>query len=250
MHLFSSISKLVGIILLVTNRLVGFLHIEREGRRFSRRKTRCICDTKWLWIRTHWKNQRIMRRRMEYGHIKCLILRRCCRKCVNGYQFERCYNRKKKKRVGPFKKEGAFFTLKNIESDTRRFLDSPIQNVRLDQYLNVLIKKVHTDEQPCRTLCDTSSWPGGKKRSIPNHRQMITSPGTRYVDLFCGLSGKVRIIAGALWVSKISCSNLMYMFFIRLSTKNKLLTSGLAMLPKALGLCVFGRCWRWACPHV
>ena len=37
---------------------------------------------------------------------------------------------------------------------------------------------------------------------------MINSPGTRYVDLSCGLSGEVRIIAGALWVSKMSCSSL------------------------------------------
>ena len=59
-------------------------------------------------------------------------------------------------------------------------------------------EKAHTDEQPCRMLGDASSWPGGKKRSIPNHLQMINSPGTRYVDLSPGLSGEVRIIAGAL----------------------------------------------------
>lgn len=59
-------------------------------------------------------------------------------------------------------------------------------------------KRAHTDEQPCRTLGDASSWSGGKKRSIPNHRQMINSPGTRYVDFSSGLLGEVRIIAGAL----------------------------------------------------
>ena len=71
--------------------------------------------------------------------------------------------------------------------------------INLVQHLILLMqKKALTDEQPCRTLGDASSWSGGKKRSIPNQRQMINSPGTRYVDLTCGLSGEVRIIAGAL----------------------------------------------------